>query len=193
VNIKPPDFSDIGPAARSLILISVAAAFGAWDIGFELGAFGRIFFEKLFMVWSISTALLIALIVVPRDRSRVPFVALFVTAFPSFWLLLALLVRASPDSPDLRLALFLSGLVVYLACFPYAIYMGLSLAYPDLLKNTQRRPKIALLLVVVTLFAAGYLMGANHHRLVTCEDFAISGQYVPENCQPEQGRERLFH
>ena len=188
-----PDFSEIPPVARSFILLCVALAYAAWDIGFELGAHGRIFFEKLFMVWSISTALLIALLVIPRQRKRIRLTALVVTAFPSFWLILVLLARATPETPGLGVLLFATGLVVYLACFPYVIYMGMSIAYPDLLAHTDRRPRLAMLVIVVTLLAAGYLMGAHHQRLISCEDFEIAGQHVPENCRPETPRlfERL--
>ena len=183
-----PDFSDIPPVARSFVLLCVALAYAAWDIGFELGAHGRIFFEKLFMVWSISTALLIALLVIPRERTRIPPLAIAVTAFPSVWLLLVLLARATPDTPGLGALLFASGLVVYLACFPYVIYMGLSIAYPDLLAYTDRRPRLAMLMIVLTLLAAGYLMGTNHQLLISCEDFEVAGQHVPENCRPESPR-----
>ena len=190
---KIPDLSEIPPVARSFILLCVALAYAAWDIGFELGAHGRIFFEKLFMVWSISTALLIAMLVIPRGRTRIPPTAIVVTAFPSVWLILALLARASPDTPGLGALLFASGLAVYLACFPYVIYLGLSIAYPDLLAHRDRRPKLTLLAIGLTLLAAGYLMGTHHQRLISCEDFEIAGQHVPENCRSESPRliERL--
>ena len=99
-----PDFYEIPPVARSFILLCVALAYAAWDIGFELGAHGRIFFEKLFMVWAISTALLISLLILPNKKRKVPYVAFAVTAFPSVWLILAMLARTSPDSADLRLS-----------------------------------------------------------------------------------------
>ena len=190
---RPPDLSEIPPVARSFILLCVALAYAAWDIGFELGAHGRIFFEKLFMAWSIATALLIALLVIPRDRKRLPLTAIAVTAFPSVWLILVLLARATPDTPGLDALLFVTGLVVYLACFPYVIYLGVSIAYPDLLAHNDRRPRLVMLMIVVALLAAGYLMGTHHQRLISCEDFEIAGQHVPENCRPESPRliERL--
>ena len=63
----------------------------------------------------------------------------------------------------------------------------------NLLAHTDRRPRLAMLVIVVTLLAAGYLMGAHHQRLISCEDFEIAGQHVPENCRPETPRlfERL--
>ena len=43
--MKYTGFEDIDAGVRSAILISVAAAYFAYDIGFELGAHGSIFFE----------------------------------------------------------------------------------------------------------------------------------------------------
>ncbi len=185
--MKVSGFEQFDPVARSFILVCAAVAYAAWDVGFELGAFGRIFFEKLFMVWSISTALFIALLVMPKNRVRIPRLALLTTAFPSIWLVLALSARASPETHELRYLLFSAGLVSYLACFPYAIYMAVSLAYPDLMRTEKLRPKITVLAIIVVLFAAGYIMGTHHNRLMTCEDFEVSGQYVPEDCQPGTG------
>ena len=186
------DLAEFDPIVRSFILIGVAVAYPAWDVGFELGAFGRIFFEKLFMVWAISTALLISLLILPNKKRKVPYVAFAVTAFPSVWLILAMLARTSPDSADLRLFLFLTGLVSYLACFPYALYMAISVAYPELLSAKRPRPKVTLLSIIVLLFVAGYAIGRHHPRFITCEDFAFSGQHVPENCQPETALEPIF-
>ena len=191
--LRFPDLKDLDPVIRSFILIGVAVAYPAWDVGFELGAFGRIFFDKLFMVWAISTALLITLLIVPRKKLPIPAIALVMTGFPSIWLILAMLTRASPESADLRLFLFITGLVSYLACFPYAIYMAVSIAYPNLLSAKRRRPRIALLSIIVGLFCTGYLMGSHHQRLLTCEDFEVSGQHVPDDCQAETHRERVFH
>ncbi len=52
--MKLAGFENIDSGVRSAILISVAAAYFAFDLGFELGAHGTIFFEKVFFVWSIS-------------------------------------------------------------------------------------------------------------------------------------------
>lgn len=73
--MKFSGFEEIDPGVRAFILIVIAIAYPAWDVGFELGAYGRLFFEKIFVAWSISTALFIVLVVIPRDKLRVPTVA----------------------------------------------------------------------------------------------------------------------
>lgn len=165
-------------------------AYPAWDVGFEFGAFGRLFFEKLFLAWSICTALLLVLTFVPSQHLRIPIVGWVATAFPSVWLILALTARASPEISWLGYWLVGTGLVAYVLCFPYVLYLGISIAYPELLQNKRMQPRLALLSVLVILGVAGYLMGVNHKRLLSCEDFAVSGQFVPPDCHPEEPRIR---
>jgi len=180
--MKLSGFDDIDPGVRSFILIAVAIAFPAWDFGFEIGAFGRLFFEKIFFAWSISTALLIVLLFIPRNRLQIPRIAWFATAIPSFWLVLAITTRLAPDDQVLRLALTVFGFIAYLACFPYVIYMAISIAYPELIRLGRAGPRVGVSVIVLFMAAAGYISGSNHSRLLTCEDFEISGHFVPENC-----------
>ena len=182
--MKFSGFENIDPGVRAFILIVVAIAYPAWDVGFEIGAFGRLFFEKIFVAWSISTALFVVLLVIPKDKLQVPRLAWFATAIPSLWLVLALSIRAAPDVRFLGHALTAVGFVAYLACFPYVIYMAVSIAYPELLRVRRRRAQVALTTVILGLVAAGFVIGKNHTHLLTCEDFEISGLYVPADCRP---------
>ena len=181
--MKLSGFENIDPGVRAFILIVIAVAYPAWDLGFELGAYGRLFYEKVFVAWSISTALLVVLLVVPGDKLKVPKFAWFATAIPSVWLVLALAIRAAPDVKFLGHALTTAGFLAYVACFPYVVYMAVSIAYPDLLRLTQRRAQVALTAIIVGLLGAGVIAGKNHSHFLTCEDFEISGHHVPANCR----------
>ncbi len=182
--MKLSGFEDIDPGVRAFILIIIAIAYPAWDLGFELGAYGRLFFEKVFIAWSISTALLVVLLVVPRKKLRVPMYAWFATAVPSLWLILALIIRTAPDVKFLGYALTASGFLAYVACFPYVVYMAVSIAYPDLLRLTKRRAQVALTAIFAGLLGAGFFAGQNHSHFLTCEDFEISGNHIPADCRP---------
>lgn len=181
--MKLSGFEDIDPGVRAFILIVIAVAYPAWDFGFELGAYGRLFYEKVFVAWSISTALLVVLLVVPREKLRVPKFAWFATAVPSLWLILALSIRTAPDVQLLGYALTVAGLLAYVACFPYVVYMAVSIAYPDLLRLTQRKAQVSLIVIIVGLVGAGFVTGQNHPHFLTCEDFEISGHHVPADCR----------
>ena len=182
--MKFSGFEEIDPGVRAFILIVIAIAYPAWDVGFEIGAYGRLFFEKIFVAWSISTALFVVLLVIPKDKFRVPTVAWFATVIPSLWLVLALSICAAPDVKLLGYALTISGFVAYLACFPYVIYMAISVAYPELLRVRQRKAQVSLAAIILGLVAAGFVVGKNQTHFLTCEDFEISGLYVPADCRP---------
>ncbi len=179
-------FENLDPGVRAFILIVVAIAYPAWSFGFELGAYGRLFLEKIFVAWSVSTALFVTFVLVPKDKLQVPRLAWFVTAFPSLWLLFALAIRATPDVKLLGYALTTAGFIAYLVCFPYVIYMAISIAYPDLLRMEKPRSRIILGAIIFGLIAAGFLMGKNHQYFLTCEDFEVSGNYVPQECTPDE-------
>lgn len=180
--MKAPGFENIDPGVRAVILITVAIAYPAWNFGFEIGAYGRLFYDKVFITWSISTALLIVLVVMPREYVQVPRIVWFATAIPSLWLIFALAARAAPDEPLFAHALAATGFIAYLACFPYVIYMSVSIAYPDLLRIKRTRGRISVTAMIVALFIFGYVVGVNHPHFLTCEDFMVAGQHVPENC-----------
>ena len=187
--MKLSGFENIDPGVRAFILITVAIAYPAWDVGFEIGAFGRLFYEKVFLAWSISTALFFVLLLVPREKLEVPRLAWFATLVPSLWLVLALAIRVAPDVKLLGQALTVTGFIAYLACFPYVIYMAVSVAYPDLLQITRRAPRIAMSAIILGLVLAGFVAGRNHAHFLTCEDFEISGNFVPENCTQQKIRD----
>jgi hypothetical protein len=186
--MKLRGFEDIDPSVRAFILITIAIAYPVWDFGFELGAFGRLFYDKIFVAWSISTALFVVLLLIPETKLAVPKLAWFATAIPSLWLALALSIRAAPDVKLLGHALTAIGFIAYVACFPYVIYMAVSIAYPDLLKITRRKPRIAIAVIVVSLALAGFLVGRNHSHFLTCRDFELSGNFVPPNCAQRLSR-----
>lgn len=178
-------FDDLDSVTRTFILVCVALAYPAWDLGFQLGAFERVFYDKILFVWAIATALLLALTVNSGTRRSVPGQAWLATAFPSVWILLALAVHAAPEELAVRYLLFWSGVIIYSICLPYVVYVVIALLYPELLKAGNHYPRMVVVFFV--LFASlGYLTGRHHGLILTCEDFEISGQYVPGDCRPER-------
>ncbi len=134
-------FNSLPPEIRAFILISIAVAYPMFDIGFELAVYGEVFFEKIFAIWSICTALLIALLIIPGKYFRIPAIAWFATGFPSLWFALVLIGRSIPEWSLPGTIIFTLGLVIYLACLPYVLYVAVALAYPEiaLLKKPARR------------------------------------------------------
>ena len=182
--MKFSGFENIDAGVRSAILISVAAAYFAFDLGFEFGAHGTIFFEKVFFVWSISLALLIIFVIIPKRLLPVPPTLWLATGIPTLWVLIGLANRAAPDEILFRYALTILGFAAVLVSFPYVVYVITSVIYPDFTRMDRSAPKIGIAVVLGTMLLAGYLVGTNHGKFLTCEDFELSGQFVPEDCRP---------
>ena len=180
--MKFSGFENVDAGVRSSIVISVAAAYFAWDIGFDFGVHGTIFFDKVFLVWSISLALLIIFIIVPKKILPVPRALWVATAIPTLWVLVGLANRAAPDEILFRHALTILGFVAVLVCFPYVAYVIVSAIYPDFTRMNRTAPKAGIALVVGIMVLAGYLVGSYHDHFLTCEDFEMSGQHVPADC-----------
>ena len=181
--IKFSGFDNLDPGIRAFILISVALAYPAWDFGFDFGVYDKLFFDKIFVAWSISTALLITLIVIPKEHLQIPRMAWAATAIPTVWLLLVLANWAAPTDLLLRKTVTLIGFLAYLACFPYVIYMALAIAYPEFLGMRKKGPAVGILLVILFIGGTGYLVGSNHTYLLTCRDFEVSGSFIPTDCR----------
>jgi len=180
--MKFSGFENIDAGVRSAILISVAAAYFAFDIGFEFGVHGTIFFDKVFFVWSITLALLIIFIIIPKRVLPVPRSLWVATAIPTLWLLVGLANRAAPDEILFRHALTILGFLAVIVCFPYVVYVITSAIYPDFTKMDRAAPKVGIVLVIGTMVLMGYLVGSHHEHFLTCEDFEIAGQHVPADC-----------
>lgn len=176
-------FEKIDVGIRSAIVISVAASYFAWDIGFDFGVHGRISFENIFLVWSVSLALLLIFIIIPKKVLPVPRSLWVATAIPTLWVLVGLANRAAPDDILIRHALTVLGFVAMLACFPYVAFVITSVIYPDFTQMNRAAPKYGIALVIGIMVLVGYLVGSHHDHFLTCEDFELSGQYVPANCR----------
>ena len=177
-------FENIDAGIRSAILISVACSYFAWDLGFEFGVHGTIYFEKVFFVWSISFSMLLIFIIIPKKLLPVPPSLWIATAIPTLWVLIGLAERAAPDEIMIRHVLTILGFIAVLGCIPYMAMVLASVIYPDFMKMDRTLPKIGISIVLATMVLVGYLLGANHQKFLTCEDFELSGQFVPENCRP---------
>ena len=72
---------------------------------------------------------------------------------------------------------------------PYLMIVVIVVAIPDVDQLKQPKLKAAILGICLVSAAIGVLIGLNHFRFVTCHDFAVSGNFVPENCHQLPGAE----
>ncbi len=66
------------------------------------------------------------------------------------------------------------------------ILISVALAHPawDFVGMREKHPGIGIILVVLFMGTAGYIAGSIHTCLLTCDDFEISGSFIPTDCRP---------
>lgn len=179
----------LGIEVRVYVLTIVAASLYAWDIGFQVGAFRYVFFDKVFGVWVFVTACFFALLflrtehpVSPRDY--------VVMAFPTAYLLLVL-AGAYVNHFWPTVVLVAAKIVVLLFCLPYSAVKLLRILRPDVVDILSMRFVGALAVTVAFFCVMGFVVGRNNDLFLTCEDFLLSGNYVPPDCRqaPTEGME----
>lgn len=169
-------------ADRAALLISVPSASVAFMLAFNLGAFDTIFFEAVFSVWVVSTLVLVGSLV-----SRLPPQHLggrLILLVPSLWFLAAW-VTDPADEDIASNALFASTIFVTIVCLPFIAWMLISIINPAF-GDLPGKNKLAVLGAVILFASIGYLVGARNDVFLTCDEFKLSGNDLPDNCTPDR-------
>jgi hypothetical protein len=186
--------SDADPAGARLNLLDednrrvvaaalAGAALGAWP-AFTLGVYGVIFFEQHLALWAAATSAFLAL-----GYSRGPRVwrrpAVLALLLPTLWIVLAWILPVGGTSGVYQ-ALFWLGVVITIVGLPALAAFLVRLIVPTA-ERLQGRERLAVVGVVATVMLGSFVVGTQHPRLLTCEDFTISGNHAPENCSSGTG------
>ena len=169
---------------RQLAAACVAgAALGSWP-AFTLGAYGVIFFEQHLALWAAATSVFLALGLAkgPRVWVRPQALALLL---PSLWIVLAWTLPVGGTS-GIYQVLFWLGVLITVVGMPALAAIMVRLLIPGAERLRGRRA-LAAMVVVSAIMLVAFGLGTQHPRILTCEDFTISGNYAPENCSPGTG------
>lgn len=182
--------SDRPTPGRHLVIASVLIALEVWPIGFNLGAYGTVFWNDFFEIWIVSVVTLLSglylmLMNEKTDRPPVRGIDLLAMFLPSIWFLSEAADRLYPGPLlDGVQALFQVLTVVF--ALPVVAGVMLRVTMPEVLKLRSARLNLVLIAITLAICAASYLIGARNDLIFTCEDFRISGDEPPANCFPEQ-------
>jgi hypothetical protein len=170
--------------SRRVLAPAVAgAALGSWP-AFTLGVYGVIFFEQHLALWAAATSALLALGVSRGFRiwSRPRVLALFL---PSLWMVLAWILPVG-GTTGIYTALFWLGIVITTVGLPALAAFLIRVLIPSSERLRGKERWWTIIVVFGVMFFA-FIIGTQHPRLLTCEDFAISGNYQPGNCSRGTG------
>ncbi|MCP3850668.1 MAG: hypothetical protein GY694_10600 [Gammaproteobacteria bacterium] len=185
MKITPPQFQ-VDSTTRSFLLLSTTLSYHMFRTGFELGAYGELFYVHKIVAWSLVTGALIALLLLPRQQSGIKTWQLLVLFIPSLWVFLTSYFGFQNQGVIIKPGLFILATLSYLICFPYAIYIVVEIINPDLLAIKGYKYKIGITIILFLFFIFGFLYGENNHLFMLCQDFEIAGNMPPENCLIQQ-------
>lgn len=172
---------NIDKEARKFVVTTVGACVAIWGAAFELGVWGEIFYSRLFNIWVISLAVLLSILFLPEAKAPVKWAGKLALAFPTIWLILTFLNDQVLDLTRIAWVGFLSGAVISVLCLPYFIYVLVNLLDQEALALGRGLLRLMIVIVVI-VGVAGYTIGKYNRFFMTCQDFEIHGDFVPDNC-----------
>jgi hypothetical protein len=174
---------EIDPRWRTLVVASVALAYPVGTTGFQLGAYGELFFDNMFTAWITVTAIMIVLLIIPAKKKQHLRTHIWVLAIPSVWILVRFVLGYTDPDAMLHPILFAIGTISFALCVPYAFYLIVRIANPGL--ADLREPRLRWILAGIALFflAAGYGIGLSHELFQSCEELELLNQALPSHCQ----------
>jgi len=166
------------PSDRATLLVAAGSATVAFMLGFNFGAFDRIFFDQLLTVWVIATVVFIASILSDLPPNTWP--RRLILLLPSLWLIAAAIDNWVDVTRGERIVFALTVAVTVIA-LPFVAWILVTAINTDF-AELPRGNKIIVIAAVFTALVVGFGIGARNDVLLTCEDFKISGNDLPANC-----------
>ena len=166
--------------------IVVAGSTIGWWPAFTLGVYGVIFFEQHLALWAAATSAFLALMVGGGRAARHRY-STYALLVPSVWLALLWLQPVTNSGPA-HILLFWIGVAVTLLGVPALAAFMIRLLIPSTEHLTGRQAALAVV-VVLFVMATAFFLGTQHPRMLSCEDFSISGNFAPADCNPGVDRE----
>jgi uncharacterized membrane protein len=145
-----------------------------------MGVYGVIFFEQHLALWAAATSAFIA-VTIAGGRRVARRVSNYTLLLPSLWLLLVWLLPVTSSTGQYMLFWF--GVVLTLLGMPALSAFLIRLMIPGV-EDLPRRPARIAIVSVALVMAAAYVLGTQHPHMLSCDDFSISGNYAPPDCNP---------
>jgi len=178
------DHTAASPSDRATLLVTVGSATVAFMLGFNVGAFGIIFFDQLLLVWVIATIVLVASIISDLPPNTWP--RRLVLLLPTLWLLSAWVDSAQDVARGERIVFFLT-LAVTVVALPFVAWILVTAINTDF-AELPRGNKLLVIAAVGIAIVVGFGIGARNDFILNCDDFKISGNDLPANCIEVDGQ-----
>ncbi len=182
--VPGPDEQEVLRARRTVGAFVVGGATVIWWPAFTIGAWGRVFFEQILLLWAAATAaLLVVLLRQGGHRPHWPVLASLL--LPTLWIIGEFVPASAGGAVEHTVRWF--GAIVTVVGLPAMIAVLLRTVRPDLVEAIPRRGWLAAAATIGTIAGLSMLLGWLHPYYLQCEDFTISGNSQPPRCAPGVG------
>ena len=171
--------------ARMFIVLAITAAVSGWNLAFKFGIVGQIPFDFLLTIWAGSTAALLASLFWPRENAIINWWNRLTLFTPSLWFIVSWMDINMIQFSRADEFAFLISLLILFICVPYTVILLITITNRELFEIKTPRLRVGLAGVILIVYLIAYFTGANHTAFVTCEDFDLSGDFVPADCISE--------
>ncbi|MGB1010954.1 MAG: hypothetical protein ACPGVP_14625 [Thiolinea sp.] len=170
--------------AGAFFIAALAIAQAVWIISFNLGAYGDVFFEHLFMIWAASIAALLARLFIGKTsdgESYFGWPGTLLLMAPTLWIATEVLTLGN-TSAGVQWFRFILTLLTLTVALPYIGYVIINTALPEVAEIHHPRLRSGLLVITLLTTGLAYLVGAKNYYVMSCHEFEIAGASLPENC-----------
>lgn len=157
----------------------------SWNLGFDLGAFGTIFYRNVMTAWVFAVATFISLIYLKiTKKTEVKTAGIIVLLIPMCWPLVDYFDQHISNTYIHYFIIFDYLLIVLTLGF--AGYIFLKIVKYDIFDPLTIYHKLTIFFTAIVFSALGFLVGHHHYWFFECGHFDISGEFVPTNCYAPQ-------
>jgi Sec-independent protein secretion pathway component TatC len=162
-------------------VIMVGMSLVVWWPAFTIGVYSDLFFDQILTLWAASTAAFV-FVLVERQPVGARLARASVLLLPSAYIVLMFVVG---ETNDVLVAIVdLAAIGAVLIGIPFTLWVLVRIVWPDFSTVTSRRTKWLIVGVVLGIAITSFVLGLNQEHFLTCEDFRLSGNLVPDDCTP---------
>ncbi|MEM9954048.1 MAG: hypothetical protein AAF846_20730 [Chloroflexota bacterium] len=167
---------------RNYYVTLVATSFAAWTLMFNYGAYNTVFYRTLLAIWVLCTVIFLATVMLPKHERPFGTTQLIGLLLPTLWLI-SFFLRPFFLNEEQGLYQVVDDVLAFITvlALPNVGYAILIITQGEALRLPWRL-LFAMIIIVLVVSVAGYWMGANNYLFLTCEEFAVAGDFMPLNC-----------
>jgi|GEM_PF-6768229 len=170
--------------AGTFVIAAIILSHAVWSVTFFYGAFEKVSYSHLLMIWVASFAVLLAIPFAYKNQEGEKLfspISIIILLMPTCWFALEILAYYNKSADAYNT--IRTGLTLVTICLslPYILYMVLQSALPEIAEIHHPKLWFGLCLIALIIAAAGYYAGSYNYYFMTCEDFDGS---KPKNCWP---------